>query len=90
VEFNKPLCKSVHGSGGGPFPTSYRINSPGALAQFLHKDKIQAPGAKKIQRYDQLFDLYDLSNTRVVYIGWFGKTRDIMESLPDQVIDGFL
>jgi len=35
-------------------------------------------------------DLYGLINARVVSMGRYGKTREIMSSLPDQVIKGFL
>ena len=35
-------------------------------------------------------DLYGLINARVVSMGRYGKTREIMSSLPDQVINGFL
>ena len=35
-------------------------------------------------------DLYGLINARVVSMGRYGKTREIMSSLPDQVVKGFL
>ena len=35
-------------------------------------------------------DLYGLINARVVSMGRYGKTREIMSSLPDQVTKGFL
>jgi cell division control protein 6 len=35
-------------------------------------------------------DLYGLINARVVSMGRYGKTREIMSSLPDQVIGGFM
>jgi len=35
-------------------------------------------------------DLYGLIDARVVSMGRYGKTREIMSSLPDQVIEGFL
>ena len=35
-------------------------------------------------------DLYGLINARVVSMGRYGKTREIMGSLPDQVVKGFL
>jgi len=35
-------------------------------------------------------DLYGLINARVVSMGRYGKTREIMNSLPDSVIEGFL
>ena len=35
-------------------------------------------------------DLYGLINARVVSMGRYGKTREIMGSLPEQVIKGFL
>ena len=35
-------------------------------------------------------DLYGLINARVVSMGRYGKTREIMSSLPEQVVKGFL
>lgn len=35
-------------------------------------------------------DLYGLINARVVSMGRYGKTREIMSSLPGQVVEGFL
>jgi cell division control protein 6 len=35
-------------------------------------------------------DLYGLINARVVSMGRYGKTREIMRSLPDQVVKGFI
>ena len=35
-------------------------------------------------------DLYGLINARVVSMGRYGKTREIMSSLPDQIVKGFL
>jgi cell division control protein 6 len=35
-------------------------------------------------------DLYGLINARVVSMGRYGKTREIMSSLPDPVIENFL
>ena len=35
-------------------------------------------------------DLYGLINARVVSMGRYGKTREIMSSLPEQVVEGFL
>jgi cell division control protein 6 len=35
-------------------------------------------------------DLYGLINARVVSMGRYGKTREIMSSLPDQVIKAFI
>jgi len=35
-------------------------------------------------------DLYGLIDARVVSMGRYGKTREIMSALPDQVIEGFL
>ena len=35
-------------------------------------------------------DLYGLINARVVSMGRYGKTREIMNSLPEQVVEGFL
>ena len=34
-------------------------------------------------------DLYGLINARVVSMGRYGKTREIMSSLPEQVVEGF-
>ena len=35
-------------------------------------------------------DLYGLINARVVSMGRYGKTREIMSSLPEEVVEGFL
>ena len=35
-------------------------------------------------------DLYGLINARVVSMGRYGKTREIRNSLPDEIIKGFM
>jgi len=35
-------------------------------------------------------DLYGLINARVVSMGRYGKTREIMGSLPDRVVNNFI
>ena len=34
-------------------------------------------------------DLYGLINARVIFMGRYGKTREIMGSLPDRVVNSF-
>ena len=35
-------------------------------------------------------DLYGLINARIVSLGRYGKTREIMSSLPDRVVKGLV
>ncbi|MFC1896761.1 Cdc6/Cdc18 family protein [Thermodesulfobacteriota bacterium] len=54
------------------------------------KDMIRPLTQRRFSDMISFLDLYGLINARVVSMGRYGKTREIMSSLPDNVIKGFL
>jgi cell division control protein 6 len=55
-----------------------------------HKQRYRPLTQRRFSDMISFLDLYGLINARVVSMGRYGKTREIMSSLPDQVIEGFV
>ncbi|MFC1895959.1 Cdc6/Cdc18 family protein [Thermodesulfobacteriota bacterium] len=54
------------------------------------EDMIRPLTQRRFSDMISFLDLYGLINARVVSMGRYGKTREIMSSLPDNVIKGFI
>ena len=57
---------------------------------FCNNQKYRPLSQRRFCDIISFLDLYGLINARVVSMGRYGKTREIMSSLPDQVVEGFL
>jgi len=61
-----------------------------AYTQLCEKQRFRALSQRRFCDMISFLDLYGLINARVVSMGRYGKTRQIMGSLPDQVISNLL
>jgi len=57
---------------------------------FCNNQKYSPLSQRRFCDIISFLDLYGLINARVVSMGRYGKTREIMSSLPEQVVEGFL
>jgi len=71
-------------------PTANTGQAYGVYQEICSRQGYQPLTQRRFSDMISFLDLYGLINARLVSMGRYGKTREIMGALPGKVIDGLL
>ena len=80
-------CYRLLAKGASKVSTSQSYETYRGLCQ---EQKARALTQRRFCDMVGFLDLYGLINTRIVSFGRYGKTREIMSSLPERVVKGLV